>query len=470
MIDVVIQGGRIVTAVDDYVADILVRDGRIEAIARQLPTDTAEIHDASGLIVMPGGIDVHTHMEFDLGNAQTCDTYETGTRSAAFGGTTTIIDFALQHHGESPKHALDQRLALAEPQACIDYSFHIILTDITAETLAELPDLINQDGVSSFKMFMAYPGVLMVSDANIFRSMRKVGAHGGMINLHAENGEVIQVLIEEALQQGNTSPKYHALTRPRIMEAEATHRAIRLAELAEVPTYIVHLSAKEALDAVVEARDRGITAFAETCPHYLFLSIEEYDRPGFEAAKYVMTPPLREHECQHALWRGLRFDDLQIVSTDHCPFCFNENPYGMHRSKQLGQGNFEQIPNGAPGVELRIPLLFDGGVNAGKITLNRFVQLTATAPAKMFGLFPHKGTIAVGSDADLVLFDPAKSHTLSASTHHSNVDYSLYEGRQVTGKVEKVFLRGQLIVDGDRWLGKPGDGRYQKRSASGRVM
>lgn len=470
MTDVLIQGGRIVTAVDDYLADILVRDGRIEAIARQLSAGNAQTIDATGLLVMPGGVDVHTHMEFDLGNAQTCDTYESGTRSAAFGGTTTIIDFALQRKGQSPKHALDQRLALAEPQACIDYSFHIILTDITAETLAELPDLITQDGVSSFKMFMAYPGVLMVSDADIFRSMRKVGTHGGMINLHAENGEVIQVLIEEALQQGNTSPKYHALTRPRIMEAEATHRAIRLAELAEVPTYIVHLSAKEALDAVVEARDRGITAFAETCPHYLFLSIEEYDRPDFEGAKYVMTPPLREHDCQHALWRGLRFDDLQIVSTDHCPFCFNENPYGIHRSKQLGQGNFEQIPNGAPGVELRIPLLFDGGVNAGKITLNRFVQLTATAPAKMFGLFPRKGTIAVGSDADLVLFDPSKSHTLSASTHHSNVDYSLYEGRQVTGKVEKVLLRGKLIVDGDRWLGKPGDGHYQKRSASGRVM
>jgi dihydropyrimidinase len=409
-------------------------------------------------------------MEFDLGNAQTCDTYETGTRSAAFGGTTTIIDFALQRKGETPKKALDQRLALAEPQACVDFGFHVILTDITPETLTELPDLINRDGVSSFKMFMAYPGVLMVDDAGIFRSMRTVGAHGGMINLHAENGGVIEVLIEEALAQGNTSPKYHALTRPQIMEAEASHRAIRLAELAEIPVYLVHLSAEEALDAVVEARDRGIPAFAETCPHYLFLTIEEYDRPEFEAAKYVMTPPLRTHKCQHALWRGLRFDDLQIVSTDHCPFCFNEQPYGIQRSKQLGRDNFAQIPNGAPGVELRIPLLFDGGVSAGRITLNRFVQLTSTAPAKMFGLFPQKGTIAVGSDADLVLFNPNKPHILSASTHHSNVDYSLYEGRQVTGKVEKVFLRGNLIVDGDRWLGETGSGRYLKRSASGRVM
>lgn len=470
MAEVLIKAGRIVTAVDDYVADILLKNGRIEAIARDIPVDSIETHDASGLIVMPGGVDVHTHMEFPLGSAETCDTFETGTRSAAFGGTTTIIDFALQQKGETPKQALDRQLAVAEPKSCVDYGFHIILTDVTAATLAELPDTINREGVSSFKMFMAYPGILMVDDGDIFKAMRAVGDKGGMINLHAENGSVIQVLIEEALAQGNTSPKYHAVTRPRLMEAEATHRAIRLAELAEVPVYIVHLSAKEALEAVVEARDRGIPAFAETCPHYLFLTSEEYNRPGFEAAKYVMTPPLREHDCQQALWRGLKFDDLQIVSTDHCPFCFNENPYGIHRSKQLGRDNFEKIPNGAPGVELRIPLLYDGGVNAGRISLNRFVQLTSTAPAKMFGLFPRKGTIAVGSDADIVLFDPKKSHILSASTHHSNVDYSLFEGRQVTGKVEKVFLRGQLIVDGDRWLGQPGSGQYQKRSASGAVL
>jgi dihydropyrimidinase len=470
MPEVLIKGGRIVTAVDDYVADILIQDGRIEAIARTIPAADMPIHDATGLIVIPGGVDVHTHMEFPLGDAETCDTFETGTRSAAFGGTTTIIDFALQQKGETPKHALDRRLAVAQPKACVDYSFHIILTDITPETLAELPDLINQDGISSFKMFMAYPGILMVDDAGIFRAMRKVGSHGGMINLHAENGGVIQVLIEEALAQGNTSPKYHALTRPRIMEAEASHRAIRLAELAELPVYLVHLSAKEALDVVVEARDRGIPAFAETCPHYLFLTSEEYDRPGFEAAKYVMTPPLREHDCQQALWRGLRFDDLQIVSTDHCPFCFNESPHGIHRSKQLGQGNFEKIPNGAPGVEFRLPLLYDGGVEAGRISLNRFVQLTATAPAKMFGMFPRKGTIAVGSDADLVLFNPTKPHILSASTHHSNVDYSLFEGRSVKGKVEKVFLRGELVVDGDRWLGRAGAGQFQKRSASGAIL
>lgn len=471
MTEVLIKGGRIVTAVDDYVADILVRAGRIEAIARSIDKPSVEQHDASGLIVMPGGVDVHTHMETPMGPlVRTCDTFETGTRSAAFGGTTTIVDFAQQEKGETPKRALDRRLASAEAQACVDFAFHSILTDVTAEALSELPDLINQDGVSSFKMYMAYPGVLMVDDAAIFKTMRAVGGHGGMVNLHAENGSVIQVLIEEALAQGKTSPKYHMLTRPQIMEAEATHRAIRLAELAEIPVYIVHLSAKEALEAVVEARDRGIHAFAETCPHYLFLTHEEYDRPGFDPAKYVMTPPLRDHQCQQALWRGLKFDDLQIVATDHCPFCFNENPFGIHQSKQLGKDDFSQIPNGAPGVEFRLPLLFDGGVGTGKISLNRFVQLTSTAPAKMFGLFPSKGTIAVGSDADLVLIDPHKTHVLSASTHHSNVDYSLFEGREVKGKVEKVFLRGKLVVDGDRWLGTKGSGQYQKRSASGTLL
>jgi dihydropyrimidinase len=471
MTEVLIKGGRIITAVDDYVADILVRNGKIEAIARELSPDGVEVHDATGLLVMPGGVDPHVHMETPMGPLiRTCDTFETGTQSAAFGGTTTIIDFAQQNYGETPKTALDRRLAAAESQCCVDYAFHSILTEVTPDALAELPDMIERDGVSSFKMYMAYPGVLMVDDAAIFKTMRKVGHYGGMVNLHAENGNIIQILIEEALEQGNTSPKYHALTRPRLMEGEATHRVIRIAELAEVPVYIVHLSAKEALEAVVEARDRGIPAFAETCPHYLFLTEEEYDRPGFDSAKFVMTPPLRDHDCQQALWRGLRFDDLQIVATDHCPFCFNENPFGIHQSKQLGQDDFSQIPNGAPGVELRLSLLFDGGVRTGRINLNRFVQLVSTAPAKMFGLFPRKGAIAIGSDADLVLFDPNKTHVISASTHHSNVDYSMFEGREVTGKVAKVFLRGRLIVDGDRWLGEAGYGQYQKRGASGRVI
>ena len=471
MSKVLIKGGRIVTAVDDYVADILLDDGRIEAIGRFLDLPDAETHDASGLLVIPGGVDVHVHMETPMGDGiETCDSFATGTKSAAFGGTTTIVDFAQQFKGESPKRALDRRLAAAEPQCSVDYGFHSILTDVSESALAELPDLVNREGVSSFKLYMAYPDVLMVDDAAIYRTMRKVGDHGGMVNLHAENGVVIQALIEEALAAGNTSPRYHQLTRPQLMEGEATHRVIRIAELAEVPVYVVHLSAKEALDAVVEARDRGIHAFAETCPHYLFLDESAYDQPGFDAARFVMTPPLRDHECQQALWRGLQFDDLQIVSTDHCPFCFNEKAHGLLKSKQPGRNDFSKIPNGAPGVEYRLPLLYDGGVRAGRINLNRFVQLTSTAPAKMFGLFPRKGSIAVGSDADIVLFDPEKRQVLSADTHHSNVDYSLFEGREVQGKVEKVFLRGRMIVDGDRWSGQAGGGRYLKRSASGRVI
>jgi dihydropyrimidinase len=438
-----IKGGRIVTAVDDYVGDILIVDGRVDAIGLSLEIADAEVHEADGHLVIPGGVDVHVHMETPMGNGiETCDSFETGTKSAAFGGTTTIVDFAMQEKGESPKAAL----------------------------VSELPDLVNKDGVSSIKLYMAYPDLLMVDDADIYNTMRKVGDHGGMVNLHAENGVVIQALIEEALEQGNTSPKYHQLTRPQLMEGEATHRVIRIAELAEVPVYIVHLSAKEALDAVVEARDRGVPAFAETCPHYLFLDSSEYERPGFDSAKFVMTPPLRDRECQQALWRGLKFDDLQIVSTDHCPFCFNEKAHGLLKSKQLGKDDFSKIPNGAPGVEFRLPLLFDGGVKAGRINLNRFVQLVATAPAKMFGLFPRKGTIAVGSDADIVIFDPEQKHTLSADTHHSNVDYSLFEGREVTGKVKKVFSRGRLLVDDEQWLGLAGIGQYLSRSASGRIL
>ncbi len=471
MSKVLVKNGRIVTAIDDYLGDILIENGRIDAIGRSLDVADAEVHDADGLLVMPGGIDAHVHMETPMGNGvETCDSFETGTRSAAFGGTTTIVDFAQQFKGDSPKAALERRLAAAEPQCNIDYGFHAILTDVHEQALSELPDMVNREGVSSFKLYMAYPDVLMVDDADIYRTMRKVGDHGGMVNLHAENGVVIQALIEEALAAGNTSPKYHQLTRPQLMEGEATHRVIRIAELAEVPVYIVHLSAREALEAVVEARDRGIHAFAETCPHYLFLDNSEYDRPGFDSAKFVMTPPLRDRECQEALWRGLRFDDLQVVSTDHCPFCFNEKAHGLLKSKQVGHDDFSKIPNGAPGVEFRLPLLFDGGVKGGRINLNRFVQLMSTAPAKMFGLFPRKGTIAVGSDADLVLFDANETHTLSAKTHHSNVDYSLFEGREVTGKVRKVFLRGELIVDGDQWLGRAGMGQFQKRSASGRVL
>jgi dihydropyrimidinase len=308
----------------------------------------------------------------------------------------------------------------------------------------------------------------MVDDGTLFKALRVARDNGALTCVHAENGPVIQVLIEEALAAGHTVPKYHATTRPSLMEGEATHRAIRLAELAEAPLYIVHLSAAEALAAVMEARDRGVPVCAETCPHYLFLTQEEYERAGFEGAKYVMTPPLRDHHHQAMLWRGLGTNDLQVISTDHCPFCFNEQPLGIKYSKQQGFGNFNKIPNGAPGLETRLPLVFDGGVKQKRMSLNRFVQLTSTTPAKLFGLFPRKGTIAVGSDADIVLFDPEERWTIRAASHHSRVDYSLFEGREVTGRVKKVFLRGSLIVDGDKWLGRDGGGHYCRRGEAGR--
>jgi len=351
----------------------------------------------------------------------------------------------------------------------VDVAAHMIVLDVTGEALADMKTLIHREGVTSFKLFTAYPGVLMVDDGALFKAMRVAGANGGMICVHAENGPVIQVLIEEAVAQGHTAPKYHALTRPSLMEGEATHRAIRLAELAQTPLYIVHLSAAEALAAITEARDRGLPAHAETCPHYLFLTDEAYDRPGFEGAKYVMTPPLRTRAHQEALWRGLRTDDLQVVSTDHCPFCFSEQPYGLRGSKQQGRGDFSKIPNGAPGVETRLPLVFDGGVRQHGLSFNRFVELTATAPAKLFGLFPRKGTIAVGSDADLVLFDPEESWTIRAAEGHGRVDYTLFEEYRLTGRVKKVFLRGQLIVDGAQWLGKEGTGEFVRRGECGKA-
>ena len=464
-----IRNGRIVTAVDDYRADILVQDGRVHTIGREIQVgpDVA-VHDAAGLLVLPGGIDVHTHLDWEFGPSRTVDTFATGTKAAAFGGTTTVVDFANQNRGEGPLAGLED-WHRRRANACVDVAAHMILLDVNAQCLADMKLLIEREGVSSFKLFMAYPGVLMVDDGAIFRAMRIAGANGAMICMHAENGHVIQVLVEDAVAAGHTAPKYHALTRPSLMEGEATHRAIRLAELAETPLYIVHLSAGEALAAVTEARDRGISVHAETCPHYLFLTAEDYERPEFEGAKFVMTPPLRDAHHQHQLWRGLRTNDLQVISTDHCPFCFNEQPYGLKYSKQLGRESFSRIPNGAPGIETRLPLVYDGGVAKGRLSLNRFVDITSTTPAKLFGLFPRKGTIAVGSDADVVLFDPDERWTISASTHHSRVDYSLFEGRQLTGRVKKVFLRGEPIVDGERWLGRDGQGEFLRRPSSGQL-
>ena len=464
-----IKNGRIVTAVDDYSADILIADGKIHTIGREIEVGPdVEVHDAQGMLVMPGGVDVHTHLDWEFGPSRTVDTFETGTKAAAYGGTTTVIDFCNQTRGQSPLVGLEN-WHNRRATACVDVGAHMIMLDVNDQSLADMKTLIRHEGVTSFKLFMAYPGVLMVDDGALFKAMRVAGANGAMTCVHAENGPVIQVLIQEAVAQGLRAPKYHATTRPSILEGEATHRAICLAELAGAPLYIVHLSAAEALSAVTEARDRGIPVHAETCPHYLFLTAQEYEKPGFEGAKYVMTPPLRDHHHQQHLWRGLKTDDLQVVSTDHCPFCFNERPHGLKFSKQQGADSFSEIPNGAPGVETRLPLIFDGAVGKQGMSINRFVEITSTAPAKLFGLFPRKGTIAVGTDGDIVLFDPKEQWTIRAAEQHSRIDYSLFEGRPITGRVKKVFLRGQCIVDGSSWLGRAGMGEYLKRGESGKI-
>jgi dihydropyrimidinase len=394
-------------------------------------------------------------MELPFGGTFASDDFRSGTLAAAHGGTTTIIDFAVQYHGESLIQAVDNWHKKAEGKTAIDYGFHLITTDLPDERVPEMRQLINE-GVMSFKMFMAYPGVFLVDDATIFRAMKNAGKWGGLICMHAENGIVINEIIKHALAEGKTAPKYHALTRPTKAEAEGVHRAIAIAEMAEAPVYIVHLSCADALEEVREARDNGLPAYAETCPQYLFLDYSLYEREGFEGAKWVMTPPLREKWNQDKLWQGLQGNDLQVISTDHCPFCMKE--------KELGRDDFTKIPNGGPGVEHRMSLIYNGGVAAGKIGLNRFVELSSTSAAKLFGLFPRKGTIAVGSDADIVIFDPNEEMTLSAATHHMNVDYSAYEGMKVRGVAKTVLSRGKVVIEDGKYLGKPGDGQFLKRS------
>jgi dihydropyrimidinase len=454
-----IKNGTVVTAGETTRADVLVDDEIVSAIGLNLDVEADKVIDARDRYVMPGGIDVHTHMELPFGGTFASDDFATGTAAAAWGGTTTIVDFAVQSYGESLQQGLEAWMRKADGKAHIDYGFHLIVREVTEATLTEMDRLVDQ-GVSSFKLFMAYPGVFMVDDGAIFRAMSRAADNGGLIMMHAENGSAIDVLVERHLAQGKTAPLYHGLSRPASMEGEATNRAIALAELAQTAVYIVHLSAIQALDAVRHARDRGLPVFAETCPQYLFLSLDDLGRPGFDGAKYVCSPPLRPREHQDDLWKGLLQDDLQIVSTDHCPFHFKDQ-------KTLGEGDFSKIPNGIPGVEDRFTLLFDGGVNAGRISLNRFVELVATAPAKMFGLYPKKGTIAPGSDADIVVLDPHVERTLSAQTHHMRVDYSAYEGVQVHGLPEVVMQRGAVLVENGAFHGRPGAGRFLKRGTRG---
>jgi dihydropyrimidinase len=454
-----IVNGTIVTAVDRYTGDVRIEDGRIVAIGAGVADNCDDRVDAKGLLVLPGGIDAHTHFDLPFGGTVSADDFETGTRAAAFGGTTTCIDFAVQYKGESLREGIDNWHARAEGKATSDYAFHMIMGDVTSGSLEEMRRVVDE-GITSFKLFMAYPGVFLSSDGEIFQALQRAADLGALIQMHAENGSVIDVLVQQALDKGQTAPIYHALTRPSIAEGEATRRAIALAEIAGAPIYIVHMTASEATDAVSEARARGLSVFGETCPQYLFLNQEHYNEPDFGGAKYVMSPPLRPRQHGERLWRALQTDQLSVVATDHCPFCMKEQ-------KELGKDNFAKIPNGAPGVENRMQLLYHGGVAEKRFDIHRFVDITATAPAKIFGLFPRKGTIAPGSDADLVLFDPESEFTISVETQHMNCDYSAYEGMKVQGRIMKVFSRGEMIVDGDAWLGRAGRGQFVRCGSLG---
>jgi dihydropyrimidinase len=455
-----IRNGICVTAADTFAADVWIENGKIAALTRPgaalgQPDQTI---DAEGKYVIPGGIDAHTHLDMPFGGTHSIDDFESGTIAAAHGGTTTLIDFAIQSKGGSLRQALDTWHAKAEGKAHIDYGFHMIATDVPPPVLEEMSTMI-REGVTSFKLFMAYPGVLLLDDQSIFRAMLRAGELGALICMHAETGLPIDVLIERALASGHTAPIFHALTRPEAAEATGTERALALAEMARVPVYIVHLSAQRALERVMEARDRGLPAYAETCPQYLFLSEDDLrGKPGdeFEGAKYVCTPPLRPHYHHDHLWRGLRNYDLQVVSTDHCPFC-------MKGQKDLGRDDFSKIPNGMPGIETRLHLLYEG-VREGRISLNRFVEISATAPAKIFGLYPRKGTIAVGADADVVVWDPQKEFSLSHANLHMRADYAAYEGKTVIGAPAQVLSRGELIVDEGRLSGSRGRGQFLRRA------
>ena len=450
--DTLIRGGTIVTATDTYVSDVGIVGGKISTIGLDLPAENAgKVIDARGMLLMPGGIDVHTHLDMPFGGTTSADDFESGTVAAAYGGTTTLIDFAIQYKGQTLRHAFDTWMKKADGKAVIDYSFHCIITDIAGAQLDEMKAFV-REGVPTFKLFMAYPGVFMLDDASIFKAMGVAADCGGMICMHAENGGAIDVIVQRALAEGKRSPKYHALTRPVTAEAEATSRAIALAEMAGTPVYIVHLIVQRGAGKSTRGAGSGITRVCGDLPQYLY-SLENMDGPGFDGAKYVFTPPLREKWHQDKLWQGLAKDDLQVVSTDHCPFCMKEQ-------KELGKDDFTKIPNGGPGIEHRMSLVYSGGVHGGKFSPNRFVQLVSTAPAKLFGLYPRKGTVAVGSDADLIVFDASQEQTISVKTHHMRVDYSMFEGTRVKGVTKTVLSRGRVIVENGKFVGKVGAGSF----------
>jgi dihydropyrimidinase len=458
-----IKGGTVVSSTGPYPADVLIDGETVAAIfAPGQAPDGPEVIDATGKYVIPGAIDGHTHMQMPFGGTEASDTFDTGTRAAAIGGTTTIVDFAIQRYGEVVQDGLAAWHQKTAGNCHIDYAFHMIIGGVDDDSLKAMDQLVNDEGITSFKLFMAYPGVFYSDDGQILRAMQKARSNGAMIMMHAENGPAIDVLVKQSLERGETDPIFHGTTRPQELEAEATSRAIWLASVAaDCPLYIVHLSASKALEQVKAARDLGRNVFAETCPQYLYLTLEDQlGAPGFEGAKWVCSTPLRsKHESHRAdLWQGLRTNDLSVVSTDHCPFC-------MKDQKEMGIGDFSKIPNGIGSVEHRVDLLYQGVVD-GKLSLARWVETIATTPARMFGLYPKKGVIAPGSDADIVVYDPNGRTRISVETHHMNMDYSAWEGWEIDGKVDTVLSRGEVISANGSYTGRAGHGRYVKRGLS----
>jgi dihydropyrimidinase len=450
-----IKNGRIITASDDYVADIFTEGETVRAVGRNLKLDADREIDATGKLVFPGGIDPHVHLDMPFMGTYSSDNYETGTRAALFGGTTMVIDFILQKQGSPLRSALAEWKKRSDNNCVGDYSFHMAVTDFNDATKREIKDFIETEGITSFKTFMAYKGALMIDDRQMIGLMEEVKKQGGLINVHATNGDMIDYLIGKHRAEGKLSPLYHYLSQPEITEAEAAERFTDMSFYTGCPGYIVHLTCEGALNAVRNATKRNQKVFVETCIQYLILDASLYEK-DFDGAKWVMSPPLREKKDQETLWAGINQGLVQVVATDHCPFKWEQ--------KLMGKNDFSRIPNGHPAIENRMELLFSEGVNKGRITLNKYVEVACTNPAKIFGMFPRKGTIAVGSDADIVIFDPDEKHTISAKTHHMNVDYSGYEGWEVTGKVKTVLLRGQVAIDDNKCLLKKGYGQFIKRN------
>ena len=453
---ILIKNGRIITDKENYISDIFIENGKIKTIFSQINNNADVVIDASEKYVIPGGIDVHTHLDMPLKNTISSDNFESGTIAAAHGGTTTIIDFPTQMRGSFPQESLDLWFQKAEGKACIDYGFHMILTDTTRLELDNLNELISE-GITSFKLFTAYPGSLMLDDQSLYELMRAARELGTLICIHAENGLVIDSLIKEAIRDRKTAPIFHALTRPASLEGEAINRAIILAQVAGCALYLVHVSTEDGINKIADARERGIPVYAETCPQYLLLSLDDMiDARGFNSAKYVFTPPLREEGHQKKLWEAIKKNHIQVVATDHCPF-------NLKGQKDLGMEDFRKIPNGAPGIENRLHLIYEFGVLQESLSLNRWVELCSTQPAKIFGLYPRKGTITIESDADIVIWDPQKKMIISAQTHHMKVDYNLFEGVEINGTPETVISNGEIIIENNKFIGKTGRGNYLKR-------